>query len=319
MKYFNISVDHEDMHRYLVTLGNKSPNNIDENSAFEKGIPRFLELFAEYGISATFFITGEEVIKKPINKKLIKDLYNAGHEIANHTYHHYFNFSNLPYEIKRREILDCQILLEDTIGDKIVGFRAPCYDIDEDTVNILEENGYLYDSSIYPFYFKILQQMGYYVWNLLHKKGIGKWRKVGAFKHSFAPVNPYFPSKHELIKQGERKIVEIPIPMVGVLRFPFYSTFIFNFGLNYFHTQFNKLIKDYNFFTFELHSIDLVDYKEDLIINIYEDLLSHPCMKLTLAEKVSILSQIFAQFQKEFRNITLKNFAVRFINGTDRD
>lgn len=305
MKYFNISIDCDEISRY----SNGYFNSNNENITFEKALPRSIDLFEKYKIQATFFITGEEASRKPGNKLLIRRLYDAGHEIANHTYHHYYNFSRLPFKKKEEEILSCQKLLEDITGDSVLGYRAPCYDVDEDTLTILHNNGYLYDSSIYPVYFKFLQQIGYYMWNVFHGQAAGKWRKIGKFKHCFFPPEP------QSIKVGNNgnKLFEIPIPTAGPLRFPFYSTLIFQFGLKYF-SKFYPRVKNYNFFTFELHSIDFIDYIEDSISEHYGDLKFNPCMKISNEEKLLIFYRIFDQFMEDYKPITLRKFTEHMLN-----
>jgi len=299
MKYFNISVDFEDIYRFSETVGNNHPYNVHENSVFEDAIPRFIDLFQKHEIKATFFITGEEVNKKPINKMMLRRLYDSGHEIANHTYHHYFNFSDLSHKEKEKEILTCQKLLEDITGDNIVGFRAPCYDVDQDTLDILYKHGYLYDSSVYRSYLKSFQQIGYFLWNFIHGKKLGLWRKMGTGKLSFPPL------------------FEIPIPMSGFFRLPFYSTVIFQFGLKYFNRTYSKLTEK-KLFTFELHSIDLVDYYEDCIVKYYKDIITHPAMKLSNEVKLAIFDEIFDRFIEDSKSITLREYVHENIHRYSR-
>ncbi|NQU73719.1 MAG: polysaccharide deacetylase family protein [Candidatus Omnitrophica bacterium] len=298
MKYFNISIDFEDLHRFNKTLGNVTPNNKDENSAFENAIPRFIDLFKKHEIHATFFITGEEVNKKPVNRRLVKRLHDAGHEIANHTYHHYFNFSDLPFTTKENEILDCHKLLEDITGDKVVGYRAPCYDIDQDTLDILRDNSYLYDSSLYRSWIRPLQQVGYCLWNLARGKKPGRWRKMGCDNLSFS-------------------LLKIPIPMCGFFQLPFYSTLVLHLGLNYFNWAYSN-INERDLFTFELHSIDLIDYHKDLVAEHYKDLVSHPAMKLRNEEKLAMFNEIFTRFRKDYESVTLKEYANENIHHHSR-
>ena len=67
-----------------------------------------LEILAEYGIRATFFVIGVNAEQWPA---LVEAEMAAGHEIGNHTYGH-LNLREEPYETVRGEILD----MEKTVG-----------------------------------------------------------------------------------------------------------------------------------------------------------------------------------------------------------
>lgn len=58
--------------------------------------PKLLDYLAKQKVKATFFINGDNVvqIKDPAVKKLVKKAYDAGHQIASHTWSH-ANLTNL--------------------------------------------------------------------------------------------------------------------------------------------------------------------------------------------------------------------------------
>jgi hypothetical protein len=210
---------------------------------------------------------------------------------------HPFNFSNCGYEKKCSEILDTGKLLEDITGKKVVGFRAPCYDIDMDMLEILAENGYLYDSSVYPSYFKVLQLFVYVV---LCR---GKFRKMGSLMTSFAPNKPYMLRKNAML--------EIPISMVPYMRFPFYSTVLFSTGMKFFNAQYH-LVKRLKTLTYELHSIDLADDVEDRLRYYYPGIERHPCLRIGAKEKRRILIESISIFKKDFSINTMSEIARRY-------
>lgn len=299
----SISVDFEDLHFYSKTLGLSHPEK--ENSAYDKAIDRFITLFDHLGIKGTFFLIGKDVLKSKDNRKAVCRLSEHGHEIANHTMTHPFNFSDYTYEQKRKEILEAGRLLEDIIGKKVTGFRAPCYDIDEEMIDILEDAGYLYDSSVFPCYYKLLQQ---FIYVFLCR---GKWRKMGSFLTSFMPNRPYrLGRKLHHHNNGSRNMVEFPITMVPYIRFPFYSTILFSTGTPFFKLQY-PLVKRLTTLTYELHSIDLADAEEDMLISYYPGIERHPCIRLNLNKKIQILSECFSVFKKDFGIETMESIAKR--------
>ncbi|MBM3254635.1 MAG: hypothetical protein FJZ16_10300, partial [Candidatus Omnitrophica bacterium] len=101
-KYCSIGVDFEGVYFYSKTLG--LPHSEKENNAYEKTIDKFIELFGQFDIKGTFFMIGKDVIKNKGNKVMVRRLSECGHEIANHTMTHPFNFSNYSYEKKQEEI-----------------------------------------------------------------------------------------------------------------------------------------------------------------------------------------------------------------------
>jgi polysaccharide deacetylase family protein (PEP-CTERM system associated) len=121
----------------------------EPSNAVVRNTEWFLETLARHNVKATFFILGE-VAKKfpPLIKKIAKD----GHEVGVHGFSHKQIFK-LTEEEFRREIADCKKLLEDITSSCVLGHRAPAFSIMPQTkwaLEILAQEGFKYDSSIYP-------------------------------------------------------------------------------------------------------------------------------------------------------------------------
>mgnify|MGYP003626202986 FL=1 len=115
----------------------------------ERNTDAVLGLFAELGIKATFFILGWVAERYPV---LMQKIAAAGHEIANHGYDHARIFTLTPDQF-RADLDRSRKILEDTSGQKVVGYRAPSFSIDQRTPwahEILAEQGYAYSSSVAP-------------------------------------------------------------------------------------------------------------------------------------------------------------------------
>ena len=83
--------------------------------------PQLLEVLARHNVHATFFLIGNFVRQCPA---LVRDIAAAGHLIGNHTTTHPW----LPFHSAariRRELADCNAVLEDTLGSSVRYFRAP--------------------------------------------------------------------------------------------------------------------------------------------------------------------------------------------------
>jgi polysaccharide deacetylase family protein (PEP-CTERM system associated) len=123
--------------------------NTDPSDAVVRNTEWFLEIFAKYNVKVTCFILGEVAKKHP---SLVKKISNEGHEIASHGFSHKQVFM-LNKEEFRDEIRESKNLLENITSSKVIGFRAPAFSITPKTqwaLEVLAQEGYEYDSSIYP-------------------------------------------------------------------------------------------------------------------------------------------------------------------------
>lgn len=110
---------------------------------------RLLDLFAQYKTKATFFVLGLVAEAYP---ELVREVANAGHEIATHGFSHELVFNLSPSEFSA-DVARSVRLIEDITGQKVVGYRAPDFSITNKSLwalDILAEQGIKYDSSIFP-------------------------------------------------------------------------------------------------------------------------------------------------------------------------
>lgn len=117
----------------------------------EESTLKTLELLSIYGAKATFFVLGWVAERLP---DLIRTVRSAGHEVASHGYDHRLAYKMNPEEF-RMDIRRSKIAIEDAIGEKVYGFRATSYSFIKENLwclRILAEEGFLYDSSIFPVY-----------------------------------------------------------------------------------------------------------------------------------------------------------------------
>ncbi len=107
------------------------------------GVPRILDLLRSHGIRATFFVPGHTVESFPAETQAIVD---AGHEVAHHSYAHIDPSGQTPEE-ERADMERAWAVLE-RIGVTPLGFRSPSADLSAATLELVEELGFLYDSSL---------------------------------------------------------------------------------------------------------------------------------------------------------------------------
>jgi peptidoglycan/xylan/chitin deacetylase (PgdA/CDA1 family) len=112
--------------------------------AIEKNVPIVLDALSRLSAKATFFVSTEILAR---TKDIVLEIHREGHEVASHGHDHLIKYDLL----SRRELFDqiqkSKIMLEDLIGERVVGFRTPMFRKSEFTEEVLLELGFGYDSS----------------------------------------------------------------------------------------------------------------------------------------------------------------------------
>jgi polysaccharide deacetylase family protein (PEP-CTERM system associated) len=118
-------------------------------SRVEANTRRILDLLARSGAHGTFFTLGWVAERHP---QLVKAIAAGGHELASHGWDHRRVTTLTPDEF-RDQARRSKRVLEDLAGHEVLGYRAPSYSIvqgREWALDILLEEGYRYDSSLFP-------------------------------------------------------------------------------------------------------------------------------------------------------------------------
>jgi polysaccharide deacetylase family protein (PEP-CTERM system associated) len=118
-------------------------------SRVEANFQRLLDLFSEEGRHVTCFFVGWIAERFP---HLVREAAARGHEIASHGYAHRLAYSMTRSEF-RADALRSRLLLEDTSGTPVIGYRAAGFSSTEAIPWFFAElcaSGYLYDSSVFP-------------------------------------------------------------------------------------------------------------------------------------------------------------------------
>lgn len=107
------------------------------------GVPRVLKLLQQQQIRATFFIPGHTVDSFPDE---VAAIISDGHEVAHHSYAHIDPSAQSADE--ERADMERALTSLARIGVQPLGYRSPSADFSESTLGLLEEYGFLYDSSL---------------------------------------------------------------------------------------------------------------------------------------------------------------------------
>jgi polysaccharide deacetylase family protein (PEP-CTERM system associated) len=115
----------------------------------ERNTDAVLALFAESGVTGTFFTLGCVAAAHPA---LMRRIVAAGHEVASHGWDHIRVFT-MTRDAFREDAERARKTIEDAAGVVVTGYRAPSFSIDARTPwahEILAGAGYAYSSSVAP-------------------------------------------------------------------------------------------------------------------------------------------------------------------------
>lgn len=295
-----IQVDIDSFRVILKSYNYEEAPAITQRTIYQIAIPRFLEIFKQYDIKATFFAIGEDLLKKE-NQEIARWILDEGHEIANHTMTHTINpsFSGIAINEKEKEINRAEEIIRETAGFLPVGFKAPAFSIDSQTVTILEKKGYLYDSSLFPsvlpLALRCLQRI-----KLGQKTGKTQW---GRAVYVLAPLRPYRMRLDKIWKQGEEaKIKEVPVTTMPFLGLPFHTSFVYAAGINLFKVGYGLVNSKALPLNYQLHALELVA-PEEMDQRILD---KRPGAKMPLNKKLDIYNYILKNISRDYRIVTTK-------------
>lgn len=180
----------------------------DDDRLFETGLRRALHFFDRAEVSATVFVIAEDLVD-PKKRELLKETIRRGHDIASHSLTH-CNLTALDSDAKRREIFESRERIAKCLGVEVKGFRAPGFNVDRQLLELIDEAGYSYDSSLFP--------------NKRFAQRIGV---------TDVPESPHYPLEG-------RQLVELPLPSYTNLPLPFHPCYSLVIGTWYFRTGLRK-------------------------------------------------------------------------------
>ena len=102
---------------------------LDVECRIPRNVDRALQLFSDYDAKATFFTLGWVAQHYPT---VVRRIVDEGHEIASHGMFHHRVTAQSSEEF-RADCLNAKVLLEDTTGKRVTGYRAASWSINNDT------------------------------------------------------------------------------------------------------------------------------------------------------------------------------------------
>lgn len=173
----------------------------------EDATKRLLKFFDLNSIRATFFSLLRVFARYP---RLVEVMRDSNHELAVHGNHHQSILHLGPRKFEE-ELRYTKNRLELLTRQKMIGYRAPNFEITTEALTIISKLGFVYDASINP----CLRIPGWYGW----------------------PSCPLEPFKHEFQSASDmvyRTLIEFPLSVYPIIRFPGCGGwYLRNFGINW--------------------------------------------------------------------------------------
>ena len=128
----------------FISRGQTTPSLISRGEFGNVGAHRILDLLERYRITSTWFIPGVVIGTYP---ETCQRIAAAGHEIGHHGWTHQPPAS-LTRDQEQAGLIRCNDAIAALTGQPARGYRSPAWDLSPHTVDLLLEQGFLYDSSM---------------------------------------------------------------------------------------------------------------------------------------------------------------------------
>lgn len=128
----------------LIARGLTTPTFISRGEFGAVAVPRILAMLRNYGIKSTFYIPGFTIETYP---KECEAIVAAGHEIAHHGWTH-LPPNDMTREQEEAGLVRANEQIKKLTGQYARGYRSPSWDLSRNSMDLLLEHGFYYDSSM---------------------------------------------------------------------------------------------------------------------------------------------------------------------------
>ena len=258
MRLCAISVDLDEIPDYFAIHGLPDPTGPERSLVYDVAVDRLSALAAELDLPLTLFAIGDD-LKRPEAASRLRAASQRGFEIADHSLDHRYDLVRLGREGVRRQIQAGADAIEQAVGARPVGFRAPGYTITDEVFEVLSELGVEYDSSVFPcpqYWAAKVAAIG-----LITLRGRTSRSIVDTPAVLTAPTRPYRIGR-PYWKRG-RGLLELPVQVTRGLRLPFFGTSV-TLGGPAVARGLARMCVGEPLVNLELHGIDVLDAGDGL-------------------------------------------------------
>jgi peptidoglycan/xylan/chitin deacetylase (PgdA/CDA1 family) len=287
-----VSVDVDPVDLHLVGYGYTGlpPDPL----AYTTSLPRLMAAFARHGIRATGFVVGRDAAA---HAEALRAWAAAGHEVASHSMSHPMPLAGLSPDLLRGELETSRDALAAAVGEEIVGFRAPNWDVSPRVLEALAAAGYRYDASIFPSWLLVPARA------LLALKA-----RDPAAVLAMRPWPMALDRKPGVRRTAAGPIAFFPVSVTPGLRFPIYHTARYLIDERRFLGHLDGLVARGEPLFYPLHAVDALGLRED---QVDRRLAPHPGMERSLQDKLAMLAASLAAISERFESVTYREFLRR--------
>lgn len=214
----SVSLDLDNLWSYQKVHGDAEWS--DYSSYLDVFVPRLLTFLDARRLRISVFVVGKDA-SLPANRKWLRQIADAGHEICNHSFHHDPWLHCYSREEIARELEDAENAIRAATGKTPAGFRGPGFSYSPDLLEALAARDYAYDASTLPTFIGPFARAYYFRRSSLSREERRQRAKLfGSFRDMFLPIRPYDWS----LAAG--KLLEIPVTTVPFARTPFHFSYL---------------------------------------------------------------------------------------------
>ena len=119
----------------------------DINNSLLDGLDVYVDLLESLSLPSSFFVLGEIAERKI---EFFKELVKSGHDVGSHGWNH-IRPMTLGVDEFRADLYRSRDVMKEINGDRGFGYRAPCFSLDRQRLDIVRDSGFAYDSSRIDF------------------------------------------------------------------------------------------------------------------------------------------------------------------------
>ncbi len=279
-KYIIFTIDFEAWFQIENLSHLRTNKDFFANSLLEEQLEILLEFLDAKKIKATFFILGSVALRF---KNLINKISNNGHEISSHGSSHKLN-NELSYIDLKDDIKRSKEVLENICQREVIGYRAPCFSIEERLLEILSDLKFTYDSS-------------------LNKSSLNsRYGKLDRFKAN--SLDPFYLKKYNLIEY------QLPVFKINEFYYPIsgggFGRLTPRYLWKFFITQF---LKKYDYLVLYIHPWEIDPNIPRIKTNFKKDFANYYGISRYM-NKLNFLFEELSEFCEWscFRDITKNNY-----------
>lgn len=290
----SVSIDLDPVRCYgaIHGLDGSSPTSPREDPIYARALPRHRALLDALRVRATFFVVARDATDPWLAGEL-RALAADGHEIASHSLDHRYDLVRLPTAEMTEQVDGAATALEEAVGERPHGFRAPGYTVSDALLAAVARSGARYDASVFPCPAYLAAKTA--VVGAMRLLGRRSASILGSASVLAAPVEPYRIGVP--YTRAGAGLLEIPVGVTPGTRLPFVGTLLVLAGPRG-ARAIARAMRPRGLASLELHGIDLSDAAGDCLGALAQ---RQPDLRVSLERKRASLEAALTQLAADGR------------------